>query len=488
MSGPKTSRPPNPGARLPRGPHPLSREQVAADQRRRLMRAAVAVIGEQGYATTTVYDVITRAGVSRKTFYENFRDMKGCVLQVYDEIAVEGTRRMRNACGQAGDWAACVETVIGVLARAAVESPHALRLMTVEIAALGPDGILHRDRVMALQARFLREGLERTPGESETPEQLLRAIIGGTNRILHARLYGARRGKPPGRRAALPGLVPDLVRWARGYHSAPAALGPAGPAVAPAAPRSYADLAGGRAPGTLSLAPRERDRRGLLRGERTVSSSFVVHSQRERILDAIAKITAAKGYGSLTIKNIALDAAVSPKTFYEHFTDKEDAFLVTYEVGYTKALAIYQRTYDSQPDWARGMRTALSALLHFLASEPAFAHLALVDTLIATPRATTSSSRSVAHFAKLLEPGFEAAPEGHRPPAIVVEAIPASIFELMFDYVARGRTRELPELAPQATFLALAPFLGASEAGRVAVEGAHEDGRASVAPSPAERR
>jgi hypothetical protein len=40
----------------------------------------------------------------------------------------------------------------------------------------------------------------------------------------------------------------------------------------------------------------------------------------------------------------------------------------------------------------------------------------------------------------------------------------------MFDYVARGRTRELPGLGPHATYLALAPFLGAQEAGRVAVE------------------
>src|SRR4051794_32391335 len=69
---------------LPRGPHGLAREVVAASQRGRLIDAIAHVVAEKGYARTTVADVIERAGVSRKTFYEHFRDKETCFLAAYD--------------------------------------------------------------------------------------------------------------------------------------------------------------------------------------------------------------------------------------------------------------------------------------------------------------------------------------------------------------------------------------------------------------------
>ena len=116
------------------------------------------------------------------------------------------------------------------------------------------------------------------------------------------------------------------------------------------------------------------------------------------------------------------------------------------------------------------MRAALASLLNFLASEPTFAHMTFVDSLVATPRTAASSARSVAAFARLLEPGFEEAPASHRPPTVTVEAIAGGLFEIIFQYVVQGRTRELPQLTPQAAYIALAPFVGASEAGLVAAD------------------
>jgi AcrR family transcriptional regulator len=68
---------------LPRGPHGLARELVAGSQRQRLVNALIAHVGEHGYAATSVADVVARAGVSRKTFYEHFRDKEDCFLAAY---------------------------------------------------------------------------------------------------------------------------------------------------------------------------------------------------------------------------------------------------------------------------------------------------------------------------------------------------------------------------------------------------------------------
>jgi len=452
-----------PGGRLPAGPHSLSREQVEADQRQRLRMAMIEAVGEKGYGGVTVSDVISRAGVSRRTFYEHYADTQGCFLDIYDAITAEGMRRVQAAYEQARGWSERIEAAIRVLFESAIESPDALRLIMVEIAAVGPAGFAHRERVMSQYERFIREGLEREPDRGRLSQVTLRGVIGGINRVLYARLYDRRHRR-------LLALVPELVSWAASYHPAPEPIAAGLLICPPSSLRTRTGLVGGRAPGTLSLGSQGGERRGLVPVDGRLSPSFVAHNQRERILDAIANLTTAKGYGGFGVKEVAEEAAVSLQTFYELFTDKEDAFLVAYELGYTKALSIFERAYADEADWPSGMRAALASLLNFLASEPTFARMTFVDSLVATPRTAASSARSVAAFARLLEGGFEEAPEHSRPPAVVVEAIAGAMFEIIFQYVVEGRTRELPQLTPQATYLALAPFVGAREAGRVATD------------------
>lgn len=74
---------------LPRGPHDLTREQVEASQRRRLLAAMTDVVGSQGYVKTSVADVIQRAGVSRATFYALFRDKEDCFCAAFESAAAE---------------------------------------------------------------------------------------------------------------------------------------------------------------------------------------------------------------------------------------------------------------------------------------------------------------------------------------------------------------------------------------------------------------
>src|SRR3977135_2675206 len=71
------------GRALPRGPHGLSREEVEVSQRARLLQAATEAVAELGYVKTTVADVLARAGVSRATFYQLFRDKEDCFLAAY---------------------------------------------------------------------------------------------------------------------------------------------------------------------------------------------------------------------------------------------------------------------------------------------------------------------------------------------------------------------------------------------------------------------
>jgi AcrR family transcriptional regulator len=159
---------------------------------------------------------------------------------------------------------------------------------------------------------------------------------------------------------------------------------------------------------------------------------------------------------------------VSLQAFYEHFADKEDAFLVAYEIGHAKALACAERAYAAAGEWQLGVRAGLAALFGFLAEEPAFARLALVDALVATARTAERANLGVAAFAKMLVPRVDEAPGRGAVSPVTIEAIAGGIFDLCLHYAFQGRIGELPELVPSATYIALAPFVGNKEAARVA--------------------
>ncbi|HEY5193683.1 MAG TPA: TetR/AcrR family transcriptional regulator [Solirubrobacteraceae bacterium] len=414
----------------------------------------LASIGEQGYATTVVADVIAKAVASRKTFYEHFEDKQTCFFAMSDEVCGEWIARVEEAEDERDDEHEAIDTLVNELFALALESPAALRVLAVELTAAGRAGIERRERALDRLAQPLRDSLG---GDSPDVDLLARSILGAILRILYSRARRGARVRRP-RRGDFLALAPDVAAWASCY------LGRRNASVAP--PSSGDAIAavpvGGRAPGTLSLRSRVIERRGLPRGEGNVSRSFVIHNQRERILDALANLAAAKGFAATTIPSIVQEAAVSVQAFYEHFSGKEDAFLVAYEIGHRKALAIVERSYESQKEWPAAVRAGIAVLLEFLASEPAYAHLALIDALTASPKAATVAHQGMNAYAVMLEPGLQSKVNGQAPPAIAMEATAGMLLELCFVYVASERTRELPGLTEFAGEVALRPFVGAS--------------------------
>src|SRR3954447_24211790 len=84
---------------LPIGRHSLSREDVLASQRGRLLDAMAEAVAQHGYGATTVAHVVALAGVSRKTFYEHFADKEDCFLALYDAGIAYVLGRIADALG-----------------------------------------------------------------------------------------------------------------------------------------------------------------------------------------------------------------------------------------------------------------------------------------------------------------------------------------------------------------------------------------------------
>src|SRR5687767_14844110 len=90
--------------RLPRGAHGLDPELVAASQRTRLLEAVGRAVADRGYAGATIDDIVRRAGVSKKTFYEHFRDKEHCFVAAYESASEELFQRVSAAQREPHDW------------------------------------------------------------------------------------------------------------------------------------------------------------------------------------------------------------------------------------------------------------------------------------------------------------------------------------------------------------------------------------------------
>ncbi|MBO0746756.1 MAG: TetR/AcrR family transcriptional regulator, partial [Acidimicrobiaceae bacterium] len=72
----------------------------SAELRRRLLEAMGEVVGERGYAKTSVADVIRTAGAARSSFYKLFEDKQNAYLAAFDMVVERVEDEMRTAAGR----------------------------------------------------------------------------------------------------------------------------------------------------------------------------------------------------------------------------------------------------------------------------------------------------------------------------------------------------------------------------------------------------
>jgi AcrR family transcriptional regulator len=135
--------------------------------------------------------------------------------------------------------------------------------------------------------------------------------------------------------------------------------------------------------------------RRLPRGTHGLDPSLVAASQRTRLLEAVGRTVADKGYAAATIDDIVRGAGVSKKTFYEHFSDKLDCFLAAYEAASDQLLAHVRAAQDAadRSSWLARTRAGIHAYLRWLAAEPALARVFLIEVAAAGPEALERRER-----------------------------------------------------------------------------------------------
>jgi AcrR family transcriptional regulator len=205
-------------------------------------------------------------------------------------------------------------------------------------------------------------------------------------------------------------------------------------------------------------------------GRHGLPRDFVVHNQRERLIAGLAEAVAEKGYGGTTIADITRHAAVSRRTFYEHFDGKDECFVAAFDTVTEQLRERVEEAYKGEDDWAEGIRAGIGAMLTFLASEPNLARLAMVEALVAGPVVVERYDAAVQTFIPYLNAGREGRPKAvlDRLSDSTEEALVGGMVSLIARRIVAGQTDELESLLPDLVEFTLAPYVGNDEAARIA--------------------
>jgi AcrR family transcriptional regulator len=200
-----------------------------------------------------------------------------------------------------------------------------------------------------------------------------------------------------------------------------------------------------------------------------VTRSTAHQDQRRRILRAIGELVAKRGYADVTVELIVKRARVSYKTFYKHFSSKEECFRALFEVSVSSTKkAIRERLAEEDGGWAEEVVLALRIWIERIVAEPLIARAVIVEAPTVGPGMRESYGRATRAFVPLFRRGRELNPRGAELPATVEDTLSGSVFWSAYQRLIVGEAALLPDLLPELIELVLRTYLGQAEAARIA--------------------
>ena len=178
-----------------------------------------------------------------------------------------------------------------------------------------------------------------------------------------------------------------------------------------------------------------------------------------RLLDAMAEAINEKGYAATTIADVVRRARTSKRTFYEHFDDKEAAFLATFSAASDDMLAVIAESFAGDAPWRERVEAGVRAYLSELAAHPQLTRTFLIEIQVAGPRGRALRREVLQRFADavraLVEEVRREDPEVRSISPELATAVVGGINELLLDTVEDDRASELPELTGVAVELVM---------------------------------
>lgn len=160
---------------------------------------------------------------------------------------------------------------------------------------------------------------------------------------------------------------------------------------------------------------------------------------RSRLIQGLAQALATKGYGELTIAHIVAEAAVSRRTFYEHFDSKDACFLALYEAANQQCLRVLAAAVDPSRPWQEQVRGALSAYLSTMDASPPLTRTLLIEVFHLGMPGLAARRRAHGAIAALMREIINAQPrDGRMLSDAMAIAVIGGVHELVLGCIESG--------------------------------------------------
>jgi AcrR family transcriptional regulator len=222
----------------------------------------------------------------------------------------------------------------------------------------------------------------------------------------------------------------------------------------------------------------EEPLRRLPAGRHGLPAEIVSANQRERLIDAFARVVAEKGYRASTVEDITKLASVSRNVFYEQFGGKEECFIATYEVIRADIRGLVEEEVGRFEDYPERLIAALGVLLRYLAAEPALARLCLIEPLSAGPAMSEHHDKVLGVLVRRLSElgGSRGGGRQQSDEVLILGAI-----SLAARRINMGEAERLEELLPGLAQILLGPYLKEEEIREVIAKVEGDSGTPKVA-------
>jgi AcrR family transcriptional regulator len=380
-------------------------------------------VARRGYHATTVADVITLAGVSRRAFYEHFGDKEGCLTTTHHSIVGRARGLTIEAWDSQHGWTNRLHASCRSLFDDVLKHPGGARLVLVDSVAIYPRARERMTFASLVFERLLRNVMQAHTRGPDLPLLPPSAIVGGVRQAVFARIREHRETE-------LSTLADEVLDWIESY----------------------------RPPREARLAPPAN----VVLDVPQTPALFQSHSDpRARILAATVRLILESGYINLTDSQLAKAARLSTQALHQEFPSKEACLLAALDSFICETLELVRAELRHDISWPTEIHHAMNTYVAYLASHRALVRLAFIDLFDVGPAVVGQMTRSAEELTKLLT---DNCPAPRRGPLVAREAITGAIWAIIFGHAADDRAWRPSALADQLTFVMLAPYVGAKAA------------------------
>jgi AcrR family transcriptional regulator len=194
--------------------------------------------------------------------------------------------------------------------------------------------------------------------------------------------------------------------------------------------------------------------------------NYSVRTARERALEAMVRITAARGYDSTSVADVLERAELSQAEFDAMFDGKEACFLEAYDAVVDVLVAHVSTAYEAAEaePWPERVVAGLRALVALMAAEPGISRMTIVEATAIGEDARIRYRAALGRFVHFLEQGRSVSERGEELPAETARFAIGGATSILFSEIRAGRGEELQRILPDLVFAVTMPYLGVEAA------------------------